>query len=229
MIKVNNTVISLIFWGIIIINNIYCQVNIDSILQSQPLTKIDQINISRVLLHDEVFSGNKNLGLITAYQNYLNSFTDANYKGLSIEENFLLYIYTQKWDSVLNIIPKMNYTDRIPYRTYQLSLIGDNICLTYEIGRCSIFFIEKSKIINKQLFVDISNSTLSEEQKDFLAIFIPNYWGYKFTQNKAKITTAYETFKQKYPESQYVEYIRFETCDKTPSKIKRSKYRKYER
>jgi len=229
MIKVIKIAISLFVFCIIVINNINCQSKVDSIIQSQPLVKIDQINRARVLLRDEVFSGNKDIQLIISIQSYLNNHTNANYEGLSLEENFLLYIYTQKWDSVLNIISKMNYTDRIPYRTYQFSLMGEDIVLTYEIGRYSIFFIEKSKIINKQLYIDISNSTLSEEQKAFLKIFIPNYWGLKFTQNKISIKNAYDVFKEKYPESQYIEYINFETYEKVPSKIKRSKYRKYER
>jgi hypothetical protein len=222
-------VISIFIFCIIVTNNINSQNKLDSIFQSQPLTKIDQINRTRVLLRNEIFFGNKDFGLITAYQNYLNSLADANYNGLSVEENFLLYIYIQEWNSVLNIIPEMNYTTKIPYRTSQLSLMGKNIFLDYEIGRCSFFLIEKSKILNKQLYINISNSTLSEEQKDFLTIFIPNYWGYKYTQNKISIKTAYDVFKKKYPESQYVEYIRFETYDKIPSKIKRSKHRKYEK
>ena len=79
------------------VDSIFTQNNVDSIIQNEPLAKIDKINRARVLLFDEICSQSKEIELIANIQDYLNDITNDNnvkYIGLSNKENFLLYIYT---------------------------------------------------------------------------------------------------------------------------------------
>jgi hypothetical protein len=204
MVKLIKQIIILFISNFIMTNSYNCQIQIDTLIYSSKEkhidSKIDTINRYRTLLFDEIRSQNKNIQLVANYQNYLNNIID---NGLPNEENFLLYIYTQKWDSVLNIISKMDY----PYKVNNISLKGEDIWICGDYNCNYIILIKKSKFVNNQVYIDILNSAISEEQKDFLIIFIPNYFGNKITQNNIKIKTAFKIFKNQYPQSQYIKYI----------------------
>ena len=68
--------------------------------------ELQDVNNIRVLLFDEIFIKSRNIQLIKDLQENLNS--RINVFQLSIEENLVLFIYMHEWDSVLNIIPKMD-------------------------------------------------------------------------------------------------------------------------
>ena len=203
MVKLINKIILIIAFSFIITNNVNCQDKIDSLVYFSIESNIDSIKKVRKLLLDELRSQNKNIQLVASLQDYLNNTIDGK---LSNQENFLLYIYTEKWDSVLSTISKMEY----PYKIDRFSLQGEDVWIWGEhASNCTIliYLIKKSKFINNQAYINISNAALSEEQKDFLKIFLPNYFGYNFTQNNIKVKIAYKYFNKKYPESWYLKYI----------------------
>lgn len=200
----NNKKIFSIIFCFLSFNILFSQNYIDSIVASMPLTKIDKINRARDLLYEQIFIvKNKDIQFIKKIQNYLNNINDSSCIGISFYENLLLYVYIRDWDNVLNTISKMT----APYKINHLSFHGEMIFLQKQRRTSAFFTISKSQVVNKQFYVDISNSDLSKEQKEFIGIFIPKYLGCKFTQNNIKIKSAYKSFKKKYPKSQYLKYI----------------------
>jgi hypothetical protein len=187
--------IFLSFW----FNSLFSQVNVDSLVKSQPLIKIDKINRARVLLWEEVSSQNKNIEFIASLQNYLNKFTDGTYVALDDEEKFLLFAYTQQWDSVLSAILKMKH----PYQIHEFHFEGEDFFFSPELGSTRVCIIKKSEIIDNMPFAKLAKSDFSEEEKDFIKLFVPKYLGYKRKQYKSK----HKDFVVKYPTSKYLKYI----------------------
>ncbi len=166
-------------------------------------------NIAKI--HDSIFLGiykqNLDKQLIAALQDSLNHITDDDVKCilLSNQENILLYIYLNKWDSVLNAITKLEY----PYKIDEFSFGEESEYVWIGMVRRNLHFviIKKQKFMNDEIYRDISNASLSKEQRDFLMLFIPSYFGHNYTPDNIKVKTAYKNFKKKYPESKYSKYI----------------------
>jgi len=185
---------------------VFSQSNIDSLIKSQPITKIDKINRARNLLYESI--KNKDILLITNLQEYLNNISDANYCGLNIDENFLLYIHLEEWNKALNTIVKMPS----PRRINNISISGDIIFFQKELGVNTISIISKEKIINNSFYDNLLNSNITNEQKDFLKIFLPYYLNNYYIQKNNKmvsfnIKSEYTKFRKKYPDSEYLNYI----------------------
>ena len=205
-------IFSLLYW--IITTNVYCQViinidpvNNDTLRGIQPKKRnktYDTIINYRVLLFDELQNQNPNVNKIAILQSKLNSISDSNVSDvlLSEEENLILFIYQQKWDSVLSIISCMHY----PYKVDMLSIDGEYV---YVSKYNDNFFdpLNKSLFVNNKIFTSITNSSLIEEQKYFLTLFIHSYFGYKNIQGNIKVKSAFRKFKKEYSNSRYLKYI----------------------
>jgi len=202
---------SLLYW--IITTTVYCQViinidpvNNDTLKGIQPKKRnktYDTIINYRVLLFDEMQTQNPDSKKIALLQRKLNSISDSNFRNcLDEEENLILFIYQQKWDSVLSIISCMHY----PYKINMLSIDVEYVYVS-KYRDNGFVPLNKSLFVNNKILTSISNSFLIEEQKDFLTLFIHSYFGYKNIQGNINIKSAFRKFKKKYPDSRYLKYI----------------------
>lgn len=199
------------YW--IITTTVYCQViinidpvNNDTLKGIQPKKRnktYDTIINYRVLLFDEMQTQNPDSKKIALLQRKLNSISDSNFRNcLDEEENLILFIYQQKWDSVLSIISCMHY----PYKINMLSIDVEYVYVS-KYRDNGFVPLNKSLFVNNKILTSISNSFLIEEQKDFLTLFIHSYFGYKNIQGNINIKSAFRKFKKKYPDSRYLKYI----------------------
>jgi hypothetical protein len=193
--------------GCIITISVCCQVNIDTTgyIQTEKRNNIyDTIIKNRIVLFDEMQTQNPKVKKIALLQSKLNNISDSAVGDvlLSVEENLMLFIYQHEWDSVLSVISYLRY----PYKVNMLSIGVDFVYVSKQGGN-GFVPLNKSLFVNNNIFTSISNSSLLEEQKCFLKLFIHSYFGYKYIQGNIKIKSAYREFEKKYPDSRYSKYI----------------------
>jgi len=190
--------------------------DIDSLIRSRPLSKTDQKNRAYDLLYDAICAENIDVQLISGLQSYLNqNFDDFFYRSLTLEENLYIYLYTKNWDSAFDVIKKItkkSSQNSVNY-TYQNNL---NYRPNYNSQNRRLCIVLTEKINKININEEISNSNLSEEQKDFLILFreylqiILYNSNYYYQNNERKIEniqTEYKKLKNTYPESEYLNWI----------------------
>ena len=195
--------------------NTFSQNNIDSSLTNYSIIETEKYIKANNLLIDAINSKNKNKNLISEIQTYLNeNYIENDYfNKLSINENFLIYLYVNNWDSVYKIIDVLNTPKR---RKLKIDVYPNYIYNLHNILTHKIFVADSmNNIIN-----EVNNSDLSKEKKDFLKIYIPYYYSnyniIDYTESFSdSLNTKYKDFKNNYSESKYTNYI--ELYDIIPS------------
>ena len=194
--------------------NCYTQ-NIDSLINSQPISKTEQVNILKELLNEAINSENPDVVLISNLQNYWNkNFDEKYYQKLSFEENCLLSIFvnllSKNWDTIFNIIDRMSYL----YQENNAKEDSENN-YNYRMRGLQNFLNTLSQKSNtEQIYNEILNSELSTEKKDFLKVFLQYFFSnvpFADFSLSAKIRNElfsnYKKFKKDYPKSKYINYF----------------------
>jgi hypothetical protein len=167
--------------------------NIDSLVNSKPKTNDELINIARELIYKEVIGETPNINNIRAYQNYLNEYKKY---GLEDDENLMLYYFIQDWDNVFDQIHL--------YHSRSITGRGHNTVrnLSYTI------FIE----IDRNNSLDaLKMSSLTKEQKDFLALYFSLMALWNVYDDDEIIISKSKDMVQEYnnnhPDSYYNKYL----------------------